>query len=290
MIQHPSHSSATQRRPWPSPSSWLWCGIGAIIFSATVLLGLLIKNAGPRAAELGVDISLSHDRNPALTTISLAIHYGMGPVGAIALLLLCCLGLLMMRRSIVPAFAFGSVVSVGWLASEVGKRLVARIRPPSGTVQALVQERGLDSFPSGHTAFAVALVWAFLLIVARTGRERMWTLAAGVVFVAWVAFSRLYLGVHYPSDVMASVLIASGAILIWLPVWHNLIKARLGQKPTTHVPPSHPAGGRHDGSMPVRGTATDPGIWPTIPIGSGGTPAGARTGQLPSKYPREERP
>ena len=290
MIQHPSHSSATQRHAWPSPSSWWWCGIGASIFAATVLLGLLINNAGSRAAELGVDIGLSHDRTPALTTISLAIHYGLGPVGAITLLVLCCLGLLMMRRSIVPAFAFGSVVSIGWLASEVGKRLVARMRPPADTVQALVQERGLDSFPSGHTAFAVALVWAFLLVVARTRRERMWTLAAGVVFVAWVAFSRLYLGVHYPSDVIASFFIASGAILPWLPVWHNLIEPRLGQKPTAPVPTSHRAGGGNDGTMPFQGMATAPGIWPIIPIGSRATSAGARTGQLPSKTQRSERP
>lgn len=285
MLQHSSPSSIAQLRPWPSLRSWWWAGIGTIIFAATVLAGLMIKNAGSRAAELNVDVGLSHDRNPVLTVMSLAIHYGLGPVGAIVLLLVCCLGLWMSRRSIVPALMFGSVVSIGWLSSEAGKHLVARMRPPADTVQALVQERGMDSFPSGHTAFAVALVWAFVLVVARTRRARMWALVAGVVLVAWVAFSRLYLGVHYPSDVVASVLIASGAILIWLPVWNNLIEPRLGQAPPARTSPSHRAGGGADGTMAVQGMATDPGIWPTIPIGSRAIPAGTRTGQLRSKNP-----
>lgn len=282
MIQHPSSSTA-QLHPWPSLHSWWWSGLGAIVFAATVALGLLIKSGGARIAELGVDTGLSHDRNPALTTISLAVHYGLGPVGAIALLLLCCLGLLLLRRSIVPVLAFASVVSIGWLSSEVGKHLVARMRPPAEAVQALIAEHGTDSFPSGHTAFAVALVWAFVLVVARSGRARAWTLAVGVVFVALVAFSRLYLGVHYPSDVTASILIASGAILLWLPVWNNLIEPRLGQSSPIRTSSSHRADERIDEWKDVQREGKGPGIWPTLRIRSNTKTSGTRTGQLRSK-------
>ncbi len=80
--------------------------------------------------------------------------------GAVIILLVVCLLLLVIRRNLMRALAFGSVVSVGWLSSEVGKRLVERIRPPDGAMHALISEHGTDSFPSGHTAFAVALVWA----------------------------------------------------------------------------------------------------------------------------------
>lgn len=286
MIQRPSSSSTAQLHPWPSLRSWWWSGLGAIIFAATVAAGLFIKNAGARTAELGVDIGLSHDRNPVLTVISLAIHYGLGPVGAIVLLLLCFLGLWMLRRSIVPALAFGSVVSIGWLSSEAGKHLVARIRPPADAVQALIPEHGMDSFPSGHTAFAVALVWAFVLVVSRTGRARMWTLAAGVVVIAWVAFSRLYLGVHYPSDVIASVFIASSAILLWLPVWNNLIEPHLGQTPPPRTSSTHRTDERIDGSKDVQREGKGPGIWPTLRISSSTRMLGTRTGQLRSKNPR----
>jgi len=54
-------------------------------------------------------------------------------------------------------------------------------------------------------------------------------MAAGVAFVAIVAFSRMYLGVHYLSDVIGSVLISTAAILAWLPVWNNVIEPRISK-------------------------------------------------------------
>lgn len=254
-----------------------------MIFAATVVVGVLLKGGGPRVAELGVDIQLSQERNPVVNFLSLAIHYGLGPVGALSLLVLICLGLLLQRRSVVPVYAFGWVVGIGWLAAEVGKRLVGRIRPPADAVQALIHEHGMDSFPSGHTAFAVALAWAFVLVVARTRRARVWAMAAGVVFVAVVAFSRLYLGVHYPSDVIASVFISSAAILLWLPVWNNFIAPRLSVEPRTSVPGP---GGTDEAERNIAGT----GIWPTMPISSRAKTAGTTTGPLRSKRQRQQPP
>ena len=227
MTRTHSPISATTAHLWPDLRSWWWSGLGICILATTIVVGLFIRDAGPRATELEVDIQLSHERNPVLNFLSLAVHYGLGPVGAVALLILSCLGLFFLRRSVVPALAFGWVVGIGWISSELGKHLVARIRPPADAVQALIHENAMDSFPSGHTAFAVAFTWACIIVVARTRRARGWTMAAGVVFVAMVAFSRLYLGVHYPSDVIASIFIASAAILMALPVWDRLIAPRL---------------------------------------------------------------
>lgn len=242
-----------------------------MIFAATVAAGLLIKSAGPRAAELGVDIGLSQDRNPALTFLSLAIHYGLGPAGAVILIAIIGLSLFMIRRSMVPVAAFAWVVAIGWLSSELGKRLVGRLRPPADAVHALITERGLDSFPSGHTAFAVALAWAFILVVARTRRARGCAMTAGLVFVAMVAFSRMYLGVHYPSDVIASVFIATAAILISLPVWNNLIAPRLPIESRTAVRVSGESGR-------AERTTTGPGIWPTTPKNSSAKTTAIRVG------------
>jgi undecaprenyl-diphosphatase len=279
MIPTPLPTSPTTAHLWPYVRSWWWSGLGAIIFAATVAIGLLIKNAGPKATELGVDIELSQERNPVLSFLSLAIHYGLGPTGAVILLAVACLGLFIIRRSVVPVFAFGWVVGIGWLSSELGKHLVARIRPPADVVQALVPEHGLDSFPSGHTAFAVALAWAVFLVVARTRRARTWAMAAGVVLVALVAFSRLYLGVHYPSDVLASVFIASAAILIALPVWNNFIAPTLSAEPRTSIRAPKEV------ERAERNT-TGPGIWPTTRICSSVKAARTRTGHLPSKRQR----
>ncbi|MCY0906145.1 phosphatase PAP2 family protein [Arthrobacter sp. H14-L1] len=239
-------SGLRQRAPLPFLRSLWWIALAAAVFAAAVAVGLMVKGAGAMTPELGVDVALSQERNPVLTGMSLAINTGLGPAGAVIILLLVCLFLLVIRRNLMRALAFGSVVSVGWLSSEVGKRLVERIRPPDGAVHALISERGTDSFPSGHTAFAVALVWAVVLVIGSTASRQGLLLGIGAVFVALVAFSRLYLGVHYLSDVLGSVFIASAAILAWLPIWNNLLAPRFttpragAQRVSMDSDPIHP--------------------------------------------------
>ncbi|WP_237760026.1 phosphatase PAP2 family protein [Arthrobacter alpinus] len=253
IVSHEQRSA--EPYPWRYFRSWLWLLVGSLVFAVTAAAGMAIKGSGPKIAELGVDTALAQDRNPALTALSLAIHYGLGPAGAVIIVLASCLILTVARRNLASTLTFVSVVSIGWLASEVGKRIVERLRPPSDAVQALIPEHGMDSFPSGHTAFAVALVWAFVLVVARTPRAQMVTMAVGAVFVAVVAFTRLYLGVHYPSDVIASVFIASAAILAWLPVWNNLIAHRFGTRNRT--PDPVPGQLNQDGRHTEQQTAKD---------------------------------
>lgn len=212
---------------FPGLRSWWWLTVALSIFVATAAAGMTAKSLGPLAPELALDIFLSHGRNKVLIAVSEAIHYGLGPAGALVLVLMICGYLLWFRRRPVQALAFGSVVAVGWLASTAVKILVSRSRPPADVTGALIAETGNNSFPSGHTAFAVALALAATLVLAHGTGQRLAVLAAGSLFVAVVAFSRMYLGVHYLSDVIGSVLISSAAILAWLPVWNNLITPRI---------------------------------------------------------------
>ncbi|MET4901592.1 phosphatase PAP2 family protein [Paenarthrobacter sp. CC6] len=209
--------------------SWYWIPAGIIIFAGAVAGGMTAKSLGPFTPELGLDITLSHGRSAALVGISELINYGISPPGAIVLSLLLCSWLWWGRGMPLQAVAFGSVVAVGWLSSTVGKILVSRSRPPGEAVTALVPETRLDSFPSGHTAFATAMALAFVIVVARTRAQRIVALGLGAAGVILVAFSRLYLGVHYLSDVAGSVVISTAAILAWLPLWNNLIAPRLAR-------------------------------------------------------------
>jgi undecaprenyl-diphosphatase len=70
------------------------------------------------------------------------------------------------------------------------------------------------SFPSGHATVAVGFYGMLTLILAyRLRGKARWVLAiAGVIVVLLIGFSRLYLGVHYPTDVLAGYLSA----LLWL--------------------------------------------------------------------------
>lgn len=89
------------------------------------------------------------------------------------------------------------------------KPLVARVRPcgVNTAVQLLIPRPDDFSFPSGHTGAAFAAVGAMF-----TSRDRLWIPA--LLLAALIAFSRLYLYVHYPTDVLAGALL--GIMAGWL--------------------------------------------------------------------------
>jgi hypothetical protein len=93
--------------------------------------------------------------------------------------------------------ATGRVALVELTARAI-KRAVPRERPSLPDLPPLAPTPTPQSFPSTHTASAVAAISAFETLLPSSA---LWT------FAAVTAFSRLYLGVHYPSDV------AAGAVL-----------------------------------------------------------------------------
>ena len=84
------------------------------------------------------------------------------------------------------------------------KPLIGRIRPcdVNTAIQLLIPRPTDFSFPSGHTAASFAAVSALYFC-----RQKLWI--PGLVLALLIAFSRLYLYVHYPSDVVAGMLLGS---------------------------------------------------------------------------------
>ena len=117
------------------------------------------------------------------------------------------------RKAGVAALA---AMVLGLLCTNVVlKHVVARPRPwldVAGLVPR-IQEPDPHAFPSGHTcaAFAAASAWWRAL-------PRRWMRWTGLVLAVCMGLSRLYVGVHYPSDVLAGALIGSLCALcaLWL--------------------------------------------------------------------------
>lgn len=122
--------------------------------------------------------------------------------------------------------AAGLVVSVcgSAAAAYMLKELVARARPPF-PFPAYVETS--FSFPSGHAVLSIAL-YAFLLWAVYEAMPPLWrkmTLSSAAVLIIAVGFSRLYLGVHYLSDVLAGYLL--GGIFVLLG---TKVAKKLGQR------------------------------------------------------------
>jgi membrane-associated phospholipid phosphatase len=112
------------------------------------------------------------------------------------------------RRAWVLALA----AFVGGLWYEVIVHLVNRPRPTVGQILRVTDHPGSTSFPSGHLIFITLSIAVLMLCVGyrylpRWVRPIGWALVAGVVLT--VALDRIYTGTHWPSDVLAGVLIAT---------------------------------------------------------------------------------
>jgi membrane-associated phospholipid phosphatase len=93
-------------------------------------------------------------------------------------------------------------------------RIVARARPAVPELDVFPPMR---SFPSGHVAAAVALYGGIAVVLAMHSRRRAQTAAGWVILLiipVMVAISRVYRGMHYPSDVAASFIVGFGCLWI----------------------------------------------------------------------------
>ena len=127
---------------------------------------------------------------------------------ALALLMLCFKRLRALGGVCCTALALDAL-----LVNVLLKPLVARERPfATGAFTLLLLPPGDYSFPSGHTAAA----FAFAAALAPAGKK--WS-AAALLFACLMGFSRMYLSVHFPTDVLCGALCGAlcgrAALFLW---------------------------------------------------------------------------
>ena len=219
-------ASRTHAHVLPHP----WRGVAELLTAWVALLGLLfgagrLVTAGtPDRPALDWDRDLTQwvvaHRGPLLDTVSgIAGRFGSTHWVLTAALVIGPLWLALTRdwRPVL----FLVVVMVGEITLFLAaSSAVGRARPD--VVQLTPDLPPTSSFPSGHVAAACALYTAAALLVV-TGTRRWWrwlAVAAAVVVIVAVAAARVYYGVHHPTDVLGSLVLA----LSWVAVCWWVVK------------------------------------------------------------------
>ena len=154
------------------------------------------------------------------------VGYLWGVVPADVLLL----GWMVWRRRYRDGLFFGLAVLGSLGINVAAKAYFARSRPD---LWLSLTPETTYSFPSGHAMGSATLAVALALLAWRT-RARWWVVAAGAVFMLLVGLSRNYLGVHYPSDILAGWMAATA----WVVAVYQLVVAE------APAPPAAAAAGR----------------------------------------------
>ena len=201
------------KRPVPAPRpriAGLVAGLGAALFGASAAL--------LKAGAVGWDARLFSFLNevpPAVASVLTPLSRLFLPVGIIVAVAVIAGYVIARHRSILPVITGVAAAGGAWALAHVAKAIADRPRPYQAIAAAVLRQQPAHgtSFPSSHTAITVAVVIALLPFLPRA------LAAVAIAYAVLVGWSRVYLGVHYPLDILGGAgigIAVGGAILLAL--------------------------------------------------------------------------
>lgn len=186
---------------------------------ASLALGIFIRIT-QELLEHDVD---AIDRTIILKVVALRGHFLNSAVRDITSLgsgtlvtIFCIIAVVVFASLREPLYALQVILATAaaglWMT--IAKSSIQRPRPEP--MLRLISASGY-SFPSGHASGAAALYLTLALIICEyipSRRGRIAVITGAVVLILLVAFSRVYLGVHYPSDVTAGICVGAASALL----------------------------------------------------------------------------
>lgn len=163
------------------------------------------ENEGGFPWDVPVLLAVHSTANPQLDVVvtmltKLGVFWGVFPIATVTALLL-------FNRRRWRSLTYLIVTLLGSIIiNRTAKVLLHRVRPHLWESPAPEFDYG---FPSGHAMSSMTLV-AVLVILTWGSRWRWLVLIVGTIFVLVIGWTRLYLGVHYPSDILAGWMVSVG--------------------------------------------------------------------------------
>jgi undecaprenyl-diphosphatase len=198
-------------------SKWIVCGIGILIF-ATMVVMLLTNNVTSLDNSIyNIIISSKSDvMTMFMTVITMMCNTEFIIVATLLLVLL-------IKNKKMGGMIASNVVLCS-VINTIIKHIFLRPRP----VGIKLIEQGGYSFPSGHSMMAVAFYGLLIYIIWNTKWKNVWkifTTTLLVILILLIGISRIYVGVHFASDVIAGLSISLSYLIIFIElIYKRVIK------------------------------------------------------------------
>ena len=190
-------------------------GAAVAVFVLLVVTGIALRPG----QDLGLARAFNGLHTGVVGALASAVYHVFEPVPSVILTAVLAV-VIWIVKDLRTGAAFAGVVALTWIPVEVIKVIVHRGRPDVLLMQHPFLPVQTDpSFPSGHTAFIVALVVALAFVVRGT-RWHPIVLGVGPLLIVLVALALAVDAVHYPTDIAASIAwslaVAPAARLVWV--------------------------------------------------------------------------
>lgn len=198
---------------------------GAITTLAFLILALFVKidfTHGPFPFDRPIQTWAFHLQSSSeLTYFFSHMTNIFGDKGGIIVAVLLALVLFLLFKQKEATIWFAATVVLSLALNTVIKVIIGRERPDIHRLAAFANEAG-KSFPSGHSIFATIIFGSIFFICLGKLKNRSSKILLGIlciILIALVMFSRIFVGVHYPSDTIGGFLEGISILLLTYPTY-----------------------------------------------------------------------
>lgn len=200
-----------------------WQFAGSLFLLVFVFLGYVIKFYPQNTLLRHFDKAIIHFIQTPITSVKTTLFKGLtflaNPSTVICITVIVILFLLMKHRRLEAVWLAINTVFIAGIGNFLLKLVFMRPRPSHHMVQAVGY-----SFPSGHADGSILLYGTLLLLMLTVMKKKHQKIVLSLVvavLIIGIGCSRIYLGVHYPSDIIGGWCVGLGWLCLTYPIYRH---------------------------------------------------------------------